>query len=44
MNEVKIIKSECEGCDEEKCQDCCVHEYDPSEGMMCINCDKEYPY
>lgn len=34
-------------CADEKCQECCGeagHEYDPSEGMMCINCDKEYPY
>ena len=20
------------------CQDCCEHEFDPSEGFMCINC------
>lgn len=39
----------CAGCDQcqpecEGCQDCCDHEYDPDEGMMCINCDKEYPW
>lgn len=33
-----------EWCGEEKCQECCGHEYDPNEGMMCINCDKEYDY
>lgn len=25
----------------ETCQDCCCHEFDPSEGFMCINCNKE---
>lgn len=33
-----------EPCENERCQDCCEHEYDPGEGMMCINCGKEYPY
>jgi hypothetical protein len=26
------------------CQECCDHDYDSSEGMMCINCNAEYPY
>jgi hypothetical protein len=33
-------------CDEEDCEECCAefcgHEYDPGEGMLCINCGKEY--
>lgn len=33
-----------DSCEEEKCQECCEHEHDPDEGMMCINCDKEYDY
>lgn len=31
---------ECSGCDNEECQDCCDHEYDPDEGYMCLNCGK----
>jgi hypothetical protein len=31
-------------CEDEDCQECCQHEYDPGEGMMCVNCSKEYPY
>lgn len=26
----------------ELCQKCCEHEHDPDEGMMCLNCDKEW--
>lgn len=46
--ESKII--ECQDCgesdfsDDGDCRECCPHEYDPGEGMMCINCSKEYPY
>lgn len=36
--------AECEGCEEEGCQDCCEHDYDPDEGMMCLNCGAEYPW
>jgi hypothetical protein len=25
----------------EPCQDCCEHEFDSSEGYMCLNCNKE---
>jgi hypothetical protein len=35
-----------EACDEEDCQECCGdfigHDHDPDEGMMCINCGKEW--
>lgn len=33
-------KYQCENpdCDEETCQSCCDHEYDPDEGYMCLNC------
>jgi hypothetical protein len=27
-----------------ECQECCEHDYDPSEGMMCLNCSASYPY
>ena len=23
------------------CQECCEHEFDPGEGYMCLNCNKE---
>jgi hypothetical protein len=26
------------------CVECCDHEYDPDEGMMCTLCGAEYPY
>jgi hypothetical protein len=29
---------------EASCQECCNHDYDPDEGMMCMNCNREYPY
>lgn len=28
--------------DGEVCSECCEHEFDPSEGMMCLNCNKEW--
>lgn len=35
-------KYQCENpeCDEESCQSCCDHEYDPDEGYICLNCNK----
>jgi hypothetical protein len=30
----------CEGC-EDTCEQCCDHEFDASEGFMCINCGKD---
>ncbi len=36
-----------ETCADDKCHICCGkagHEWDPDEGMMCINCDSEYPW
>lgn len=37
-----------EDCGEDNCEHCCGelvgHEYDDSEGNMCINCGAEYPY
>lgn len=45
MMEKDVVEEEnCEDCDKGKCQEHCDHEYDPSEGMMCIICNKEYPY
>lgn len=44
MNEIKY---NCEACKDtgeiegKNCQDCCDHEFDSSEGYMCLNCDKE---
>ncbi len=38
---------ECDECcdrgeiDGEGCKNCCVHEFDSSEGGMCINCGRE---
>lgn len=36
-------KYQCENpeCDEETCQSCCDHDYDPSEGYACLNCGKD---
>lgn len=31
-------------CEETDCQECCDHEWDSSEGFMCINCGAEYPW
>jgi hypothetical protein len=31
-------------CDEDECPNCCQHEWDSSEGFMCLNCGSEYPY
>lgn len=38
-----VIKAitKCPGCESESCQDCCDHEFDPSEGYMCILCGRE---
>lgn len=32
------------GCGKEGCKDCCSHEWDSSEGGMCINCGREDYY
>jgi hypothetical protein len=29
---------------DEKCQECCEHEFDSSEGGMCLNCSREDYY
>jgi hypothetical protein len=32
-------KYECEGCEEEKCQDCCEH--NEVDHFICMDCEKE---
>lgn len=44
LDKIKETHENSETCDYEECQDCCFHDYDPGEGMMCSNCNKEYPY
>lgn len=38
-----LRKPYCSACNDldEKCQECCQHEFDSSEGGMCLNCDME---
>lgn len=33
--------SACKECEDVGCDECCMHNFDPSEGYTCINCGKE---
>jgi hypothetical protein len=37
---MKNMHNECEGCDEELCQDCCQH--DDLDHNICIQCEKDF--
>ncbi len=33
--------AECNHADEDACQNCCDHDFDPDEGHTCLNCGKD---